>query len=110
MKKTLVTIIAAATIAASFNPVAAEGRNERRMHSCSNDINNPTLVRGVTVLTRASASLAFREFYPGSAPKVSIFKRNGVEGYIARSVGIDNRTGITELRRCFFKAASGKAK
>jgi len=87
---------------------SAAGRNPagKQMKVCSSDINNPTVVN-IGVLSRAGASVAFRKFYQGTAPKVTVYSYKGVKGYRARSLVKNYRTGGMYLARCYFKSKNG---
>ena len=110
--KALIGIGFAAIIIITLANAKADGRNvsENTIRNCSSNIAKPTIVTDVTTLSKASASVAFRMFYKGSAPKVSVFEHNGKKGYYARSVQMDMRSGVTRLARCYFATKNGKVR
>ncbi len=89
-----------------------EGRNgsANKMQVCSSKISKPTIVTSVNTLSSASASVAFRSFYKGSAPKVSMFTHQGRKGFYARAIVINKRDGISTLARCYFSSKNGKVR
>ena len=89
-----------------------EGRNGSAniMKICSSKISKPTIVTSVTTLSSASASVAFRKFYKGSAPKVSMFTHQGRRGFYARALVTGMRDGISTLVRCYFSSKNGKVR
>lgn len=97
------TAIVGISLVLLTNANAETPQEERYMHHCSTNPNNPTIV-GPHVITRAIASIEFRKFYPGTNPRLWIIKSTHGEHVKARVI----LKGAQKI--CHFRSTDWKVK